>query len=136
MSGRRTPALTALAVLFAILAVSNLLKPFQLVGDQTGFVFFGRRLSGTPNAILGPLFGLYLLVYAVGIWQRRRWALPMGIGYAAYVVANLVLFNFRTPPPPGAGAGYRVFGLVYALVAITVSAGTAWMLTQRSEELR
>jgi hypothetical protein len=131
----RNTALTVAAVLFGILAVSNLLKPLEL-GGQTGFVFFGRRLAGTPNAILGPLFGLYLAAYAYGIWTMRRWALPMGIAYAAYVVVNLVLFPFRTPPRPGAGAGDTVFGIVYAFVAIGVSAGTAFLLAQRRGELR
>ena len=131
----RDTALTVAAVLFGLLAVSNLLKPLQ-IGSQTGFVFLGRRLTGTPNAILGPLFGLYLATYAYGIWTMRRWALPLGIAYAAYVVLNLVLFPFRTPPRPGAGTGDTVFGIVYAIIAIGVSAGTARLLARRRGELR
>ena len=127
--------LTTAAILFAILAVSNLLKPFQLGGERTGFVFLGQRLSGTANTILGPLFGLYLGVYAAGVWTMRRWALPMAWGYAAYVVVNLLLFNARTPPPPGAGAAWRLFGLLYAVVAIGVSVGTARILGRRRAEL-
>jgi hypothetical protein len=129
---RRDRALTVAAVLFTVLAVSNLLKPLQL-GAQTGFVFLGRRLTGTPNAIMGPLFGLYLLVYAAGIWNMRRWALPMGVGYAAYVVLNLALFNVRMPQPPG--VGYKIFGVVYSLIAIGVSAGTVYLLAQRRDAL-
>jgi len=128
----RDRALTVVAVLFAVLAVSNFLKPLQL-GADTGFVFFGRRLTGTPNTIIGPLFGLYLLVYALGIWNMRRYALPMGAGYAAYVVLNLVLFNFRMPQPPG--IGYKLFGLVYTIIAIGVSAGTVYLLSRRREAL-
>src|SRR5204863_7296956 len=72
-SEQRGPALTTFAILFGMLAFSNLLKPLQLGGEQhTGFVFFGHRTSGTFNAILGPLFGIYLLVYALGIWRLRR----------------------------------------------------------------
>ena len=63
----RGSALTTAAILFGVLGISDLLKPLQFGGDQTGFVFFGKRLAGTPNAIVGPLFGLYLLVYALGI---------------------------------------------------------------------
>src|SRR3989454_8602101 len=77
----RGPLLTAFAVLFGILALSDLAKPIEagLGGDlRPGFVFFGHRLSGTANAVVGPLFGLYLLLYAAGIWRMRRWALPMG----------------------------------------------------------
>jgi hypothetical protein len=118
-----------------ILAVSNLLKPLQIGGDHTGFVFFGKRLAGTPNAVMGPLFGVYLATYAAGIWRMRRFALPMARLYAAYVVLNLILFNFRTPKPPDAGVGTAIFGLVYAVVAIVVSVGTARVLAERRQEL-
>jgi hypothetical protein len=132
----RGPGLTTAAVLFAVLGVSNLLKPFQLLGGETGFVFLGQRLSGTPNQILGPLFGIFLLIYAAGIWNMRRYAVAMGLVYAAYVLVNLVLFPFRTPPPPGAGVGWQIFGLVYAVVAIGVSVGTWRALAARQMELR
>jgi hypothetical protein len=132
----RGRALTVAAVLFAALAVSNLAKPWRLGGEQTGFVFLGERLSGTANAVAGPVFGVALLAYAAGIWGLRRWALPLGVAYATYVTLNVALFPFRTPPPPGAGAGWRVFGLVYAAVAIGVSAGTVRLLVRRREELR
>jgi hypothetical protein len=122
-------------VLFALLGVSDLLKPFQLVGDRTGFVLLGRRLAGTANAVWGPLFGVYLLLYAAAIWRMRRAALHMGRAYAAYVLVNLALFPFRTPSPPDAGTGERVFGLVYAVFAIGVSAGTAVALGRRQADL-
>ena len=129
----RGPALTTFAVLFAVLAVSNFLKPLQL-GAQTGFVFFGRRLAGTPNAIAGPLFGAFLLAYAAGIWGMRRYALPLAYLYAAYVIVNLICFNVRNVRPPG--AGYLVFGIVYSVVAIGVSSGAAWLLARRKTALR
>jgi hypothetical protein len=132
---RRGRALTTFAVLFAILAVSNLLKPFHFEGGDTGFVFFGKRLSGTANAVVGPLFGVFLLAYAAGIWRMRRFALGMAYAYAAYVIVNLVLFNVRTPQPPDAGPGYLVFGIVYAAVAIGVSSGAAYLLAKRRLEL-
>jgi len=63
----QTPKLLrAFAVLFALLSLSNLLKPFKL-SPEVGFVLLGTRLSGTANAIAGPLFGIYLAVYAVGL---------------------------------------------------------------------
>ena len=131
----RGPWLTTAAVLFAVLAISNLLKPLQIGGEQTGFVFLGERLTGIANTIAGPVFGVFLAAYAAGIWGMRRFALPMGRLYAAYVLLNLVLFPFRTPPPPGAGTGWRIFGLVYAAVAIGVSVGTYWTLARRQREL-
>lgn len=130
----RGRALTIAAVLFALLALSNLSKPLHLSPEQ-GFVFLGRRLAGTANLIAGWAFGAYLLVYAAGIWGMRRFALPMARLYAAWVVVNLILFTFRSSPPPGAGAGWRLFGLGYAVVAIVVSVGTARLLAERQEDL-
>ena len=130
----RGRALGVFAVLFGILGVSNLLKPLQLGGAHTGFVFFGHRLAGTANTIAGPLFGLYLLVYAAGVWGLRRYALPMGRVYAAYVVVNLILFSVYEPKQ--SGIGFAVFGLVYAAVAIGVSSGAVYLLGQRREGLR
>jgi hypothetical protein len=129
----RGPALTIFAVLFMLLAVSNFLKPFRLGGEQTGFVLFGQRLAGTANAIAGPLFGAYLLAYAAGIWGMKRFALPMAYGYAAYVVANLILFNLRMPQP--SGTGHLLFGIGYATVAIGVSGGAAYLLAKRKSAL-
>jgi hypothetical protein len=130
----RGRALTIAAVLFGVLGVSDVAKPF-VHDSQTGFVFLGLRLTGTANAIIGPLFGLYLAAYARGIWGMRRFALPMGRLYAAYVLVNLMLFPFRTAPPPDAGAGWHVFTLVYAIVAIGVSVGTCRLLAARRAEL-
>lgn len=125
--------LNTAAILFAILAVSNLFKPFKLWGDNTGFVLLGQRLDGTANIIVGPLFGFYLLVYALGIWRQKRFALPMAYAYAVYVVVNLVLF--MSYQPASSGAKHLLFGLVYAAVAIGVSSGTALLLTKRRRNL-
>jgi hypothetical protein len=126
--------LTICAICFALLAVSNFAKPLQLLGEQTGFVFFGIRLSGVANAIVGPLFGVFLLLYAVGIWTMRRFALGMAHAYAAYVIVNLVLWQGNDPH---AGTpGHLAFGLVYAAVAVGVSLGAAIALTRRKAELR
>jgi hypothetical protein len=129
----RGPDLKVFAVLFALLAVSNLSKPLQLGGEQIGFIFFGQRLTGTANAIVGPLFGIYLLVYAFGIWRMKRFALPMGHAYATYVVLNLIMFTAKNPRPPGVGP--IIFGIVYMTVAIGVSGGAAYLLTKHKAEL-
>lgn len=131
--GARGGALTVFAILFALLAISNFLKPLQLGGEQTGFVLFGERLSGLPNQIAGPLFGAFLAVYAYGIWTMRRWALPMGHAYATYVVLNLALFSLRASYPDT--LTYKIFMVVYAAVAIGVAAGAAVILTRRKAEL-
>jgi hypothetical protein len=51
------------------------------------------------------------------------------------VILNLVLFPFRTPPPPGAGVGWQLFGLVYSAIAIGISGGAYWTLSKRRDEL-
>jgi hypothetical protein len=131
-SSRRGRLLTTFAVLFGLLAISNFLKPLQ-IGAQTGFVLFGERLSGTPNTIAGPLFGLFLAAYALAIWRMRRAALPMSWLYATYVLLNLVLYTVRTPQP--SGVGHLLFGLVYSAVALGVSVGAAVALTRRRHAL-
>lgn len=125
----------ALAVAMGLLALSNFSKPITQSFDPSGnagFVFFGTRLTGTANLIAGPIFGAILAAYAYGAATRRRWVLPIAIAYAIYVVVNLVLF--MSNPPPGGDPGIA-FGLVYATVAIGVSAGGAWYLWQHQEEL-
>jgi hypothetical protein len=129
----RGRALTVFAILFWILALSNLLKPFQFGGEQTGFVFFGARLSGFANAVIGPSFGVFLAVYAYGLWSMRRFALPMAHAYATYVILNLILFSFRTPTPDT--VGYKIFGAVYAAIGIGVSLAAAVVVTQRKADL-
>jgi len=130
----RGPALTAFAVLFGILALSNFSKPLE-IGSTTGFVFFGYRLQGFWNTVVAPLFGAYLAVMAIGIWRLRRWALPMVWAYLAYVAANLVLFRLVGPPMPGEGAGRVIFSLVYMSVALGIPLATALLLRRRSAEL-
>ena len=120
--------LTVFAVLFAILAVSNLLKPLQL-NESTGFVLFGSRLSGMPNAIAAIVAGLYLLVYAYGIWQMKRFVVGLAHAYALYVILNLLLFMYSDEAQLG------LFYLLYSVVAIGVSLGSAILLTKRKTEL-
>ena len=130
---RRGGALTILAILFAILAVSDILKPFHLEGAATGLVFFGRRLSGTPDAILAPILGIILLIYAAGILRMRRYAMYLGYAYAIYVTANLLLYFVRNPPP--ASHGEAIFGLIYIVFALACSWGTAMLLRRRQADL-
>jgi hypothetical protein len=128
----RGAALTTFAILFAILALSNLSKPFHL-DPKAGFVFFGVKARGTANALLGPAFGLVLVIYAVGIWRMRRWVLPVGCAYAAYVILNLTLYTLRNSgsqnQPPG------LFMLGYTGIAVGISGGSAILLYRRRSQL-
>ena len=130
---RRSGAFTVLAILFAILAVTDILKPFHLEGPTTGLVFFGRRLSGVPDAILGPILGIILLTYAAGIWRMRRYAMNLGFAYAIYVTINLIVFTATNPPPPSQDE--VIFGVVYSILALVFSWGTAILLRRRKADL-
>lgn len=132
----RGAALTTLAILMGVLALSNFSKPLGQVmqpeGDA-GFVFLGQRLHGVANAIAGPLFGLVLAAYAYGVWTRRRWVVPLAVAYAAYVVVNLVLFATTAPP---AQIPSLAFMAAYTTVAIGVSAGGALYLYRNRQRLQ
>ena len=130
---KRGTSLTVIAILFAILAITDILKPMKLEGPTTGLVFFGVRQTGTANLILGPLMGLILLFYAAGIWRMRRYAMPLGWLYAVYVIVNLGLYTQLNPPAKTSGE--MVFGGVYMVLAITITVGTALLLTRRRSEL-
>jgi len=119
------------AVLFCLLAVSNFLKPLEYEANQ-GFVFLGMRQRGTPNLILGPLFGLYLLVYGIAVLRMKRIALPMSYFYAGYVIINLILFTFRMSDE---ALARPLFGVVYIIVAVGVSSGAAYLLSKHRDEL-
>jgi uncharacterized membrane protein (DUF2068 family) len=127
-TGRGT-ALTIFAILFAILALSNISKP--LSGGRAGFVFFGTKTAGVANAILGPAFGIFLLIYALGIWRQKQWAVVLAWIYAAYVPINLALFTIKTRQRWQSS----VFGLVYVAIALGVSWSSAILLSRRRRRL-
>jgi hypothetical protein len=132
---RRDRVLTTLAVLMALLALSNFTKPLsQTMAPESsaGFVFFGHRLHGLANAVMGPLFGVILGAYAYGVWTLRRWVLPLAVAYAVYVVVNVSLFSFSPPP----GEAVPALGMLgYAIVAVGVSGGGALHLYRNRSQL-
>jgi hypothetical protein len=130
---RRGATLTVFAVLFVIVAISNFLKPFHLEGPTSGFVFLGTRTAGIWNDILGPAFGILLVVYAIGIWRMKRYALPIGCIYAVYVILNIILYSARNRAeahPPSFG-----FMIGFTIVAVGVSSASALILIRRRAEL-
>ena len=124
-------ALRICGVLFILLAFSNFTKFLEFDPHQ-GFMLFGMRQRGFPNFLFGWLFGIYLLVYGVGILRDRAWALPMGAAYAVYVVLNLILFTIRMPDEAWARP---IFGLVYIIVAVGVSSGAVYLLAKKRHAL-
>jgi hypothetical protein len=125
----RGPLLTVFAILFAMLALSNISKP--LSGGRAGFVFLGTKTTGVANAILGPAFGIFLFIYALGIWRQKRFAISMAWTYAVYVLVNLICFTIKTPQRWQS----PFFGLLYMAVALGVSWGSAIMLSRRGASL-
>jgi hypothetical protein len=124
--------LRVFAVIFALLAISNMTKPLELQPEH-GFVLLGRRLRGTPDLVVAPMFGAYLAAYAYGLWNARRFALPMGIAYAGWVPLNMYLFTVRSPEELGVNS---LFGVPYMIVAMSISMGAAVTLLLLRRHLR
>ncbi len=132
MAGKsRGAALTIFALLFVLLAISNFSKPFSH-DPGIGFVFMGVRLHGTGNAIMGPLFGFLLLVYAYGIWTMRRYALPVAYIYTAWVIVNGVLFSMKNRAEPHPSVA---FSIAATAIGIGVPLATAIILSRRQADL-
>jgi len=127
----RGAALTIFAMLFGLLAISNFMKPFSH-DPGVGFVFMGVRLHGTGNAIMGPLFGFLLLVYAYGIWTMRRYALPVAYIYTAWVIVNGVLFSMKNRSEPHPSV---LFSIAATAIGIGVPLATAIILSRRQGDL-
>lgn len=131
---RRGATLTIFALLFALMALSNFGKPFSHQAG-VGFVFVGTRLSGVSNTIIASIFGIILAVYAYGIWAMRKFALPIGIFYAAYVIINMVLFLAKNRGTPVMQEHSLAFLIPYPFIAIGVSSGAAVLLYRRKADL-
>ena len=131
----RGVTLTIFALLLALMAISNFGKPFSH-NPGVGFVFFGTRLSGAPNMIVAPIFGIILALYAYGILAMRKFALPIGIFYAAYVIVNMPLFLVKYQGTAVMQEHSWAYLLPYPFVAIGVSSGAAWLLYRRKADMR
>ena len=130
----RGATLTILAVLLALMALSNFGKTFTH-HSGVGFVFFGMRLSGMANMVVAPIFGIIIAVYVYGILAMRKFALPLGIAYAAYVIVNMPLFVLRYHGTAVMQEHSWAYLVPYPFVAIGVSSGAAWMLYRRRDDL-
>ncbi len=133
MEQSRGPALTVFAILFVVLAISDFLKPLHLGDPSAGLVIFGIKTAGITNAILAPLFGIFLVVYAAGIWRMRRWALPLAYAYAGYVIVNMILFSVFSAR--GSNRPSIVIIVLSLGVGIGVPVATAILLSRRQAQL-
>ena len=130
---RRGIFLTVMAVLLAILAVSDFTKTLQHMRNPVlGIVVLGHRFTRIRASVfLGSLFGLMLATYVYGIWNMKRWVLSIAFFYAFYVPVNLVLFwSLHDNPRPTAGSI-----VVYLAFALTGSIGTALYLASHRDRL-
>ena len=129
------PALTILAMLLALMVLSNFGKTFSH-HHGVGFVLFGTRLTGTANMIVSPIVAIILAVYVYGILAMRKFALPLGIFYAAYVIINMPLFILTYRGTAVMQEHSWSYLVPYPFVAIGVSSGAALLLYRRRADLR
>ena len=111
--------LRALALLIAFRGVGNLLKRF---GTGSGLVVFGHLWP--RDTLLAPVLGLLMIVYAYGLWREAAWALPLGVAYAVFATANLILFPVFTPMPQ---IPLWLYG-IYVIGGIAMTWGAVWLL--------
>ncbi len=93
---RRGSILTTLAVLFALLALSNISKP--LSGGRAGFVFLGTKTAGMANAILGPGRTYSLIAPKPGQFDLDALGLLRSVAtrlVGVFVIMGLLLGNAR-----------------------------------------
>lgn len=122
---KRGVTLSLYAALFAGLAVFDLFRPLSV----HHYMYFGWRPSGVKTAILVLAISSVNLIYALGIWQMRRWALPMGCVYAAVVILNIVDFLL------GRYALLSPDLIVSIIVAIALACGSVILLYRRKASL-
>ena len=114
----------AIAILLVVRASTNFGKPFS---ESARFVVLGHLLGGVWTAVVAPLFGVAIVVYAVGLWQARRWALPLGIAYAIWSTINVIAF------PIVEGVPARFAPWMYGVFAVLGIAGpwvAVWLLAR------
>ena len=124
--------LTALAILFAMAAIQDLLKPLHLEGPTTGLVFLGTRLNGSGNLVMSVVLAIFLASYAVGVWRMNKYALTLGFIYAIYVLFNIVVFPIRYA---GENNGSPAFLFGFTIGAIAIPWACAILLWRRRDEL-
>jgi hypothetical protein len=129
-----------LAIAMFVDVLKSLSKPlpsgYKVAGLQmppSGIVVLGVRHSGAGAGIWALPVAVVLFFYAVGIWRMKRYALTLAWLYAVYAILNVTLFTIRNPAPPTPGA--TIFAIVYLVGAITLTLGTAIVLTRRRESL-
>jgi hypothetical protein len=123
---RPGPVLATFAVLFALLALSVIsftLLAVWYTSTNPALPLLTKMAGVAKVFLLGMAFGIFWLIYAVGIWRQKRWAVPLGWAYAAFVL----LFGIKIPQSGS--------GLLCAAIALGVSLSPAILLTRRRARL-
>jgi hypothetical protein len=89
-------------------------------------LFVDIELGETAQIIIGAV-GVLLLVYAVGIWRGKRWALTSGVVvYALITLWNiLVTIVYAVAFFKTGGAGGAAFGFILGILFTFLSGGLA-----------
>ena len=127
MRKSRGATLTIFALLFVLVAITDFIKPFHFFPND-GFVFLGTKLTGNANAVVAPLFGLVLLVYAYGIWSMRWYALPFAYIATACVIVNMIMYTAKN-------GDTRPLPIVTVVIGIAVPLAAAMVLSLRRADL-
>lgn len=113
----RPPALVASAVLAAVLALAN------LVLWITGFEVRGEQ----PGAVGVILFCVLMTVAAIGMWQKRYWAV---LGWQALLAVSLVVAFLSLLQAAS------LLGVLVPVVVLTVCGWLFWKLIRVMSRLQ
>ena len=118
---KRGLALSIFAALNVGLAVFNLIQSHTT--DR--YIYFGWRPDGVVEVtVLELAISLFYLIFALAIWQMRRWALPMSYVYAALVTLNLIDLVFSRN-------AFSLPLIVAMIFAFMIACGPAILLYRR-----
>jgi hypothetical protein len=142
-------ALKILALLFVVIAVESILKPFD-TRPGMGFMLLGFRTDGLLEAIVARVHAALLLGLAYGIWRLKRYALYFLLAYTPYVLLNIILSSLRydwigidipagVPLILGLSSPIDIpgplFAIIWTLLSVGGPAGTAYLLSRRRLDL-
>ena len=113
-----------LAASIVVRSLTNFAKPF-VTGSR--FVVAGRLYGGVVSTVGAPLFGVFMLIYAAGLWSARPWARPVSIAYAVWATVNVVLFPLLEGVPERFAPWMY---LLFAVPGIVIPWAAAWCLRQ------
>lgn len=95
-------------------------------------VVMGTRLDGPLNIVMSMVLGVFLVVYAAGVWRMKRYALVLAFIYAAHVTINIIVFPIRYR---GEDNGPILLQVMFTVLALAIPWTAATVLWHRRAEL-